>query len=309
MRIIITGGTGLIGRALAESLAADEHEVILLSRDPRRVAAPPRVQVTAWDGVSANGWGSLADGAGAIINLAGESIAGDSLLSIRWTPERKQRILHSRQSAGAAVVEAVRTAQPKPKVILQVSAVGYYGPRVDSQVDESAPPGTDFLAQVCQVWEASTQMVETVGVRRVVTRIGIVLSAGGGALPRQLLPFRLFAGGPIGSGKQGYPWIHLADVVGAMRFLIENPAESGVYNLCAPDPLTNAAFGRAAARVMRRPYWIPVPAVVFRLAFGEAATILLDGQMAYPKRLLEAGYVFCFPQAGEALKDILTPRR
>lgn len=305
MRIIIPGGTGLIGRPLAQILAGKGHEVIVLSRAPERVTGlPQEVRAVGWDGKSAAGWGALADGAGVIINLAGESVAGDSLLSIRWTEARKRRIRESRVYAGKAVVEAVLAAKQKPELVIQASAVGIYGARSDGPFDESAPAGSDFLASVCQDWEAATRPIEALGIRRAVVRIGVVLAAHGGALPRQMLPFRFFVGGPIGSGRQGYPWIHLEDVVGAMAFLVEEPQSRGVYNLTAPKPLTNAEFSRALGVAMHRPSWIPVPGFVLRLAFGEAATILLDGQMPLPSRLLQTGYSFKYPQVDAALKSI-----
>ena len=207
MRTIITGGSGLIGRALAAELAAAEHEVIILSRTPGRVSGlPAGVRAAGWDGRTAEGWQDLADGATAIVNLAGESIAAG-----RWTAARKRRIAASRQQAGAAVVQAVAGATTRPQVVIQASAVGYYGPRGDETITEDSAAGDDFLAQVCVPWETSTEEVERLGVRRAIIRTGIVLSRDGGALPRMMLPFRLFSGGPLGSGRQGFPWIHHAD--------------------------------------------------------------------------------------------------
>jgi hypothetical protein len=306
MRIIITGGSGLIGRALTASLAADKHEVIVLSRDPEWVVGLPKgARAVQWDGRSAAGWGSLADGADAIVNLAGESVAGESILSMRWTAARKKRILESRLNAGKAVVEAVRSAKNKPKVLIQSSAVGYYGPRNGADLEEDAPAGNDFLANVCKQWEAATAEVEKLGVRRAIIRTGVVLSTEGGVLPLQMLPFKLFAGGPIGSGAQAYPWIHIADEVGAIRFLIETEAASGVFNLTAPEPLNNKEFGQVLGRVMGRPAFIPTPGFVFKIAFGEVSTLLLDGQRPIPSRLTGLGYQFKFPAAEAALRDLL----
>ena len=301
MRIIITGGTGLIGGALAANLANDGHEVILLSRAPERTTSlPSGVRAERWDGRTATGWGSLAEGADAIVNLAGEGIA-----SGRWTEERKRRIRESRVNAGQAVVDAVKAATRKPGVVIQSSAVGYYGVHGDEEITESTPAGNDYLAQVAVAWENSTAPVETVDVRRAVIRTGVVLSKKSGALPQMLLPFKLFVGGPLGSGKQWLPWIHIADQVSAIRFLIENRRASGAFNLCAPNPLTNAEFGRVVGRVMGRPAFMPTPAFALRLAFGEMATVLLDGQRQLPKRLIELGFAFRFPSAQAALRDIL----
>ena len=301
MRTIITGGSGLIGRALAVELAAAEHEVIILSRAPGRVSGlPAGARAVGWDGRSAEGWQDLADGAAAIVNLAGESIAAG-----RWTAARKRRIAESRRQAGAAVVQAVAGAATKPQVLIQASAVGYYGPRGDETITEDAAAGADFLAQVCVPWEASTEPVERLGVRRVVIRTGIVLSRDGGALPRMMLPFRLFAGGPLGSGRQGFPWIHNADEVSAIRWLIEREDASGPFNLAAPETLTNAEFSRVLGRVMRRPSFMPTPGFALRLVLGELATLLLDGQRQVPRRLLDLGFTFRFPTAEAALRDLL----
>jgi uncharacterized protein (TIGR01777 family) len=300
MRVIITGGTGLIGRALTVKLAADDHQVIVLSRTPERVRdLPAGVRVARWDAHSAEGWGSLADGADAIVNLAGERLAG------RWTARRKRRIRESRLNAGRAVVQAVGQAGDKPHVVVQASGAGYYGPRGDEEITEEAAPGKDFLGQLAVEWEASTAPVESLGVRRVIIRSGVVLSTAGGALPQLLLPFRFFAGGPLGSGKQWLPWIHIADEVSAISFLIENEAASGPFNLMAPDPLTNADFGRVLGRMLGRPAFVPTPAFALRLLLGEMATVVLDGQRAIPRRLLYLGFTFRFPEAEAALRDLL----
>ncbi len=303
MRVIITGGTGLIGRALAASLAGDGHEVIVLSRAPERYVGrmPAGVRLKAWDAHSAKGWGTLADGADAIVNLAGENIAAG-----RWTAERKRRIRESRLNAGRAVVEAVAQARAKPRAVIQASAVGYYGPSGDEEIAEDHPPGHDFLAEVCVAWEASTAPVEEEGVRRAILRTGIVLSARGGALPRMLLPFKLGLGGALGHGRQWFPWIHIRDHVRAIRFLIEHEQAHGPYNLSAPKPVRNAEFTRALGRALGRPAVMRVPATALKLVFGEMATVLLDGQRAVPRRLLEAGFTFEFTEVEAALRDLLT---
>jgi uncharacterized protein (TIGR01777 family) len=301
MQVIITGGTGLIGRALASSLTADNHEVIVLSRSPQKAKnVPAAAEVVQWDGRTAKEWGHWVDGADAIVNLAGESIGAG-----RWTAVRKQRIHDSRINAGKAVVEAIEAAENKPGVLIQSSAVGYYGPRNDTEVSEDTPPGHDFLAKLCVAWEASTAPVETMGVRRVIIRTGLVLSLDGGAFPRMLLPFKLFAGGPLGGGQQGFSWIHIADAVAGIRFLIDKPAASGPFNLTAPMPLTNAEFGRVLGRVLHRPAIMPTPSFALRLAFGEMSTVLLTGQQAVPYRLQDLGFTLKFPKAESALRDLL----
>lgn len=301
MRVIITGGTGVIGRQLAASLHQDKHEVIVLSRNPNQTAKlPAAVRVERWDGRSAAGWGQWADGADAIVNLAGAGIA-DS----RWSDERKREIVASRVDAGKAVVDAVQAASVKPPVVIQSSAVGYYGSRGSETLTEESQPGNDFLADVCIQWEQSTKAVEAQGVRRAVIRTGIVLSAEGGALPKMLLPFKVFAGGKLGSGQQYFPWIHMADEVAAIRFLIDNAQASGPFNLAAPNPPTNADFVKAVGQAMGRPSVMPAPGFALKAAFGEMSTVLLDGQRAEPQRLLSLGYRFRFTDPVAALKDVL----
>lgn len=310
MRLIITGGTGLIGRALANSLTHDKHEVIVLSRNRNKTAGlAASVQVVEWDARTAQGWGALADGADAIVNLAGESLAGEGFPPSRWTPERKQHIHDSRVNAGKAVLEAISAAKTKPTVLIQSSAVGYYGVHSDENITEAAPIGNDFLANVCKDWEASTAAVESMGVRRVVIRTGIMLSTKGGALPLFSLPFKLFVGGPIGGGKQQMPWIHIDDEIAAIRYLIDTPVATGVFNLSAPEPLNNAALARVMGRVMGRPSFFPTPGMVFKIAFGELSTLLLDGQRAVPKHLLDSGFKFKYPEAEAALRDLFNNRK
>ncbi len=307
MRVIIGGGSGMIGRALANSLAADDHEVIVLSRSPALVRGlGPRVRIEGWDARTASGWGPLVNGADAIVNLAGASIAGEGFLPARWTEARKRIIRDSRVNAGAAFCEAITQANKRPSVLLQASAVGYYGThRADVDITEESPPGSDWLAQVCRDWEESTLAVEAMGVRRVLLRTGIVLSFESGALQRMALPFRMYAGGPLGNGRQPFPWIHPADQVGAMRFLLRDSGAAGAFNLCAPAPLTNGQFSRVLGAALRRPSLLPVPGFLFRAMFGEVATVVLEGQWALPQRLQASGYEFRFAQAGDALADLL----
>ena len=307
MRVVITGGTGLIGRALAANLVADGHEVIVLSRAPSRAPRMPGgVRVEPWDARTAQGWGHLADGATAIVNLAGASLAGEGFFPTRWTPARIRIIRESRLDAGCAVVEAVTQARQKPDVVVQASTVGYYGYHGDERLTEAAESGSDWAARfVAQEWEPSTQPVEEMGIRRVVVRSGVVLSTEDGALPRLLLPFRLFAGGPMGSGKQWYSMIHVQDHARALRFLIETEAARGAFNLTFPEAITNGELARQIGRMMRRPAFIPVPGFAMRLAFGEVADVVLKGQRVVPRRLLELGFQFHFPTAEAALEDLL----
>ena len=311
MKVIITGGTGLIGSALAEYLVRENHKVVVLSRNPQKSKRKPdqAIIIEKWDGLSASGWGHHVDGADVIVNLAGESIAGESfsdLIFKRWTPERKQHILQSRLDAGKAILEAVSAANQKPRVLIQASAVGYYGARGDEEITEDSPQGEDYLSEVCKKWEDSTAQVEELGIRRVIIRTGgVVLSTKGGAFPFMLLPFNMFVGGPLGRGNQWFAWIHLLDEIRAIHFLINNANAHGVFNLVAPQVVTNKEFSKIMGKVIRRPSYFPVPAMILRLAFGQKADFLLGSQRQVPKRLLSLGFEFMFPDPESALQNLL----
>ena len=300
MNIIIAGGSGLIGQALIQALTNQGHSIWVLSRNPQQMQAIAGVEWVQWNAQTTAGWGHLVEQADAILNLAGENI-GAGL----WTPQRVQRILSSRVNAGKAITQAVQQANHKPQVLIQASAVGFYGNSADAICTEDAPAGSGYLPEVCLQWEAATQPVEALGVRRVVLRTGLVLTANEGVLPRLILPFKLMVGGPLGSGKQYYPWIHLADEVGAIRFLLENLQAQGVFNLSAPNPLPMAEFGKVLAKVLKRPYWLPVPGFALRLLLGNMSALVLEGQRAVPQRLLAQGYPFHFPELQGALQDLL----
>lgn len=301
MRVLITGGSGLIGRALAPKLVEAGHSVVLLSRNPDRLEdLGEGVTAEGWDGRTTLGWGPLVDGDAAIINLAGENLADG-----RWTEDRKRRILESRVDSTRAVSEAVLKARSKPAVLLQGSAVGYYGPHEGEAVPETAPPGDDFLAQVCVAWEKASDPVAEAGVRRVILRTGVVLAEEGGALPQMALPFRFFAGGPLGSGDQGVPWIHIDDVTRAMVFLLNEPEASGPFNLTAPHPVDNRKLSDTLGDVLGRPSFLKAPSFALHLALGEMADMLLTGQKAVPAALEEAGFEFRFPRLRGALEDLL----
>ena len=305
MRVIITGGTGFIGKAIAENFLKDNHEVILLSRNPSNAKnIPSGARVEKWDAKTGEGWSSLINADTAIVNMAGESIG---IPPFPWTAARKQKIYDSRINAGQAVVDAIQKSKMKPRVVVQSSAVGYYGKEThDKIVTEDSPAGTDFLAGICIDWEASTKSVENLGIRRVVIRTGLPLDKDKGVLPYLALPFKLFVGGPIGSGRQYIPWIHLADYVNAIRFLIDNDKANGAYNLSSPNPLTNADLGRVLGRAMHRPSFFPVPGFALKLILGELAEyLLLTGQREIPQRLQQAGFKFQFADAETALRDIM----
>ncbi|MDR3574056.1 MAG: TIGR01777 family oxidoreductase [Anaerolineaceae bacterium] len=300
MNVLVPGGTGLIGNAFTKALVAAGDEVWVLSRNPEKARTPPGVKVFRWDGKTPQGWDHLVEQAQAIVNLSGENLAAGS-----WTEERKRLIITSRVESGRAITAAIKTASNRPEVLMQASAVGYYGPGDDQKLEEDAPIGQDFLGEICAQWEVSTQPVEALGVRRLVIRTGLVQSAAGGMLPRVLLPFQLFVGGPLGSGTQWWPWIHLRDEIDAMIFLLKNPAAQGAYNLTAPEPVRMSEFGKTLGKVLQRPYWLPVPAFGLKLLLGEMSKIILEGQRAVPVRLQELGYQFHFTQLEPALKDLL----
>ncbi len=307
-RIVICGGTGLIGNALSQKLNLADFEVVILTRDPNNAPKmPAAVKLQQWDGKSAKNWGGWAEGATAIVNLAGASILGDGLLPDRWTPQRKQLLRQSREDSCHAVIEAIEQTEIKPKAYIQASAVGCYGVHRDDRIlDETSPHGSDFLADLCQEnWEMPAQKARDFGVRLAIARIGIVFSPAGGALPKLVAPFKFFCGGWLGSGKQWISWIHIDDVIAGIQYLIENEAAQGAYNLTAPQPETNKTVSKAIGATIGRPAWLPVPAFALRLAMGEQAMTVLEGQRAVPKKLQEEAFQFRYPLLEPALQNLL----
>ena len=299
MRAIVAGGTGFIGRELCLALRRAGWEVMVLSRSPEKVARVFGAGVFGVRWTSAE-WAPLINGQTVVVNLSGENIAAG-----RWTQRRKGLILESRVQAGLKLMEGIDRAETPPAAFIQGSAIGHYGARDEKPVEENGVSGDGFLAEVTRKWEASTAPLDKAGIRRAVIRTGVVLGHGG-ALAKMLPPFRFFVGGPVGSGRQGMSWIHLTDQVEAIRFLIENPDASGVYNLTAPNPVSSREFAKVLGSVLRRPALLPVPGFALRLLLGAMADeLLLSGQFVRPARLLEAGYVFRFPNLREALENIL----
>jgi uncharacterized protein len=287
MRVLLTGGTGWIGDAVARALRHAGHDVTIVSRQPGRVPA----KAIPWDGL-----GAAMPETDAIVNLAGDPIAGG-----RWTAERKAAIRASRVEGTHAIVDAIGAASSRPKVLVNASAVGWYGPRGDEELDETAPPGGGFLASVCRAWEAAALGAAAHGVRTVALRIGVVLGPNGGALGRMLVPFRACLGGRLGSGRQWMSWVHRDDVVGLVLAALASDAYAGPVNATAPTPVRNRDFTAALARAVHRPALLPVPALVLRLALGEMAEMLLTGQRVLPKAAAGAGYEFRHPDVAEAL--------
>jgi uncharacterized protein (TIGR01777 family) len=302
MRIIILGGTGFIGTALARHMSGQGHEVVVPSRSPEKVARRlgPGCIGAPFDGKSGVGWAQHVDAQTAVVNLAGENIAEG-----RWTEDKKRRILHSRLDAGAAVMDAIARAAERPAVLVQGSAVGYYGPRGSEVVGEDVPKGNGFLAEVAARWEDSTRAAEALGVRRVIGRTSMVLGPGG-ALAKMLPAFRLGLGGPLGAGTQPVPWVHLDDEAGALAHLISSPDLSGPFNLAAPEAVDSRGFARALGRALGRPAFLPAPAFALRALLGRMAEeVLLSGVNASPSRLLASGYAFRYPTLAAALEAAL----
>jgi uncharacterized protein (TIGR01777 family) len=302
MRVIIAGATGFIGQALCRALYRD-YELVVLTRDARRGGGVVKeyARVAEWDARTTSGWARQVEGAAAIVNLAGENLAEG-----RWTASRKTSILQSRTNSANAIMDAVEGARSKPGVVVQASAVGYYGSRGDEVLNEAAPSGTGLLADVCRRVEATAARAARQKVRHVELRTGLVLGRHGGALPSLMRPFQLFIGGRVGSGRQWVSWISLHDAVRAIRFLIENADARGPFNVTAPDPVTMRQFSQTLGQVLHRPAWAILPAFAARLAFGEMADeVLLASQRVGPKRLLEAGFKFDYPDLKAALEVVL----
>lgn len=300
MQIVIAGGTGFLGRPLAARLAHAGHGIVLLTRDPRAAAASG-ARMVAWnpDG-KAGRWASELDGAGAVVNLAGESIAGR-----RWSDAHKRSIRDSRIRATRSLVEAIGRCPNPPPVFISGSAVGFYGPRGDEIATEETPAGSDFLATLCVEWEAEASRAASPNTRVACIRTGLVIERDGGALAQMLPPFKIGAGGPLGSGRQYWPWIHRADWVDLVCWAMLTPELRGPVNATAPEPVTNAEFARALGQALHRPSFMPAPAFALRIVLGEMAdALLLSGQRAVPAKAERLGYTFRYSRLGDALAAI-----
>jgi len=303
VRIVVAGGTGFLGRPLVDALARVDHQVTVLSRGNADESRRNRSRSIAWlpDG-TAGAWASEIDGADVVINLAGEPIAAK-----RWTTDQKKRIAESRRLATRSITAAINAAAAPPSLLVNGSAVGYYGPCGDEVLTEDAAAGHDFLANVCTMWEAEAQAAASNRTRVVMVRTGIVLEKDGGALPPMLPPFRFGAGGPVGSGRQYWPWIHRADWIGLLQWILQTAAVTGAVNATAPNPVSNAEFAHTLGRVMHRPSLLPAPGFALRVLLGEMADgLLLSGQRAIPRRAEQGGYTFRYRQLDEALAAIFS---
>jgi uncharacterized protein len=294
LKVLITGSSGLVGGALVSALRASGHDVKRLVRG--KVTAPDQI---SWNPAEPLAPESVS-GFDAVIHLAGESIAA------RWTEAKKRRIVESRVPATRHLATALSKAQPRPRLFICASAIGYYGNRGDEILSEDSASGQGFAAELCRQWEAAAQSVATAGIRVVQIRTGIVLSAAGGALAKMLPPFRMGVGGNVGNGRQWMSWIDLRDVVGAIQHLLKTDSVSGPVNMVSPHPVRNAEFTKTLASALHRPAIFPMPAFAARLAFGQMADeLLLASQRVQPANLLASGYVFQWPDLGPSLRDIL----
>ncbi len=299
MRVFVTGGTGLVGGRLLDRLLARGDQAVVLSRRPdvARQRWQERREIVAGDPTQPGDWLKTLGGCDAVVHLAGEN-----LFARRWSAAFKETLRSSRVQGTANIARAMSGSA---QVLISGSAIGIYGPHGDETLDETAPPASDFLAQLCVDWESATQPAAEAGVRVVRLRTGVVLDRAGGALGPMVLPFRLFVGGPVGSGRQYMSWIHNDDMSGLILFLLDNPAASGLINATAPQPVTNREFGHAVGRVLHRPSFMPTPAFALRVMVGEAATVMTTGQRVVPRRALDLGYAFRFPEVEGALRDLL----
>jgi uncharacterized protein (TIGR01777 family) len=314
MRIFVTGGTGLVGSRLLRRLHERGDEIVLLSRRPAaaRERLAPQDRVVEGDPMQPGPWMENVGACDAVINLAGENI-----FNRRWNKEFKDLLLASRVKSTQHIVQALasnpRTSTATAKVLVNASAIGYYGPQGDEELTEDSPRGDDFLAHICVEWEKEARRAEPHGIRVAMIRIGVVLDKQGGALAKMLTPFRLGAGGPIGwtpwSGRHVMSWIHHEDLVGILLLALENPDATGPLNGTAPQPVTNREFGKALGRALHRTAFVPTPPLALRVLLGEVAGVLATGQRILPKRALALGYQFRFPSIDAALADLLATSR
>ncbi|WP_309738457.1 TIGR01777 family oxidoreductase [Chamaesiphon sp. OTE_20_metabat_361] len=301
MKIAIAGATGFVGSRLVEQLQAEGHEVVIFTRSPQQASNRfGRAQIVGYSPLQSGAWQESISGCDAVVNLAGEPIAEK-----RWTPDHKRTILESRQIGTQKIVEAISQSSVKPSVLINASAIGYYGTSETSKFDETSPAGKDFLAEVCTAWETAAQAVTNTGTRLVILRMGIVLGENGGVLGKMLAPFSAFVGGPIGSGKQWFSWVHRDDVVKLIIQAITDPQMQGVYNATAPNPVTMEVFSQTLGSVMNRPSWLPVPNFALEALLGEGAIVVLQGQQVVPTHTLAQGFDFQYSTIKPALAAIL----
>jgi uncharacterized protein len=300
--IFLTGGTGLIGGRLINELLSSGYSVIAAARNTAKFAAikHDEFQTIVWDGKSLPGRDDRLENVYAVIHLAGGGVADK-----RWTESYKKEILESRTKSTTALVQYFSNAKNPPTVFICGSATGFYGSSPENTFTESSPKGTGFLADVCQAWEEAAAVSAKSGMRWVSIRTGIVLDGKKGALPRMLTPFKFFVGGKLGNGKQWFSWIHITDIVGILKFVLENDALHGAYNATAPSPLRMEDVAKTIGKVLHRPAFFPVPEFILKIVLGESAYEITKSQKVIPERLLNSGFRFKFPLLEDALKDLL----
>lgn len=305
MKIAIAGGTGFVGSLLVKKLHHRGDRIIVFSRNPDRarkvfpIKAFPNVEIASYTPTQPGEWQQVISGCDGVVNLAGEPIADE-----RWTEEVKDKILKSRQLVTRHIVDAIAQAKSKPAVLVNASAIGYYGTSETAVFEESSPPGNDFLAEVCKTWETEAQKVKETGTRLVILRIGIVLG-NGGAIAKMMTPFRLFAGGPIGSGEQWFSWIYREDLVSLILFSLDRPDLDGTFNATAPNPVRMKELCNNLGEVLQRPSWLPVPAFALELRLGDGAKVVLEGQQVLPKATQAAGFAYEYPTIKPALEAVV----
>ena len=299
MKIAVTGGTGFVGARLVERLLSEGHQVLLLVRNRAKAQAKfPRAEIVEYTPKTSGAWQQPISGCDGVINLAGEPLA------TRWSDSVKREVLESRTLGTQKIVEAIAQANPKPAVLVNASAVGYYGTSETDTFTEVSRPGTDFLAQVCQGWEAEAEKVKASGTRLAIIRIGIVLGPNGGVLERMMLPFQVFAGGPLGTGQQWVSWIHREDLVNLILKALTDSAMAGVYDGTSPHPVRMSELCQVLGETVNRPSWLPVPSFALELLLGEAAKLVLEGQQVLPERTQATGFQFQYPTLQSALAQI-----
>ncbi len=301
MRVFITGGTGLIGREIVNALLKRGDTPVVLTRNPSSAQAlsSQGVQLVEGDPQQSAPWMQQVDGCQGVINLVGESVFGS-----RWNAEQKRKIRDSRILSTKHLVQAMVEADTPPGALSSASAIGYYGNVPEAELTEESPPGDDFLAQVCQEWEQAAQRAADQGIRTAMVRIGVVLSQEGGALKQMLTPFKLGLGGPIGAGKQWMSWIHIHDIAGAFIAALDHADAQGPINGTAPHPVRNKEFSKSLAKALHRPCLFPVPPLMLRVMFGEAAEVITGSQRVLPTRLQQLGFTFQHPNCLEAMQSI-----
>lgn len=305
MKIAITGATGFVGTGLVAKLNSENHSLVILTRNPQKAqrlfptSAYPNLQVIAYEATQSGEWQNAISGCDAVINLAGEAIAE------RWTAEHKKAILESRKLGTQKIVEAISQAESKPTVLINASAIGYYGSSETETFTENSASGKDFLSQVCREWEAEAEKVKALNVRSVILRFGIVLG-NGGALGKMIPPFQLFAGGPIGNGRQWFSWVDRDDLINLIIFALKQSNMQGTFNATSPNPVRMNELCQTLGSVLNRPSWLPVPDFAIELLLGEAAQVVLEGQEVLPQATQSMGFEFQYPNLKSSLTKILS---